>query len=129
MKQRLRFFLTVILLALATLAVAVNGYEAVRGLLTNGDDGWYAQRQGDHYVIKVYDASVHSYSLQDGDEIVAFNGEPFTNPAQYEVFSYHARPGAHYRITVRGNGEPLPEMVLSFKQYPPNRSASALTTG
>ncbi len=129
MKQRLRFFLIVILLALATLAVAVSGYEAVRELLSNNYDGWGARRQGDHYVVKNREASVHNYALQDGDEIATYNGEPFTSLAQYEVFSYYARRGDAYRIMVRRSGELLPEMTLSFKQHPPNRIASDLTSG
>ncbi|MBA2341365.1 MAG: hypothetical protein H0V88_13305 [Pyrinomonadaceae bacterium] len=119
MKEQMRFWLVTFILALMTFSVGVSLYWSLRGMFWGVSNGIYVEKRGESHVLQVGDASIVGGALKDGDEIVAYNGEPFTSVRQDVLATYRAKPGDTYTITVRREGQILPEMRLPFARWSP----------
>jgi hypothetical protein len=103
--RRLKLTLVVLLFALLFIYAGVGTYFSAFGRLSSGFPGWYVA--GNNRVLTTrFGPDNPASALQDGDEIVALNGQAFKNTSQYSQAFDQRQPGSFYTITINRDGQP-----------------------
>ena len=117
MRKRLRLILVSLLFALLFIYAGVNSYFFTSAHLAAGFPGWFVGRDG-RVLTAQFGFADPASALQDGDEIVALDGQPFRSRAQYFAAFNQRPPGHSYTITIRRAGQPPQEFTFQTIPLP-----------
>jgi sigma-B regulation protein RsbU (phosphoserine phosphatase) len=105
MARRFQIILVGIFLALMFVFSGLNAYEKL--LQTNALPGWYAWHKDGRLVVESVRHNGPATALQQGDEILAINGQPVSQLIVLESFFRQAQSGTPYTLLIRRDGNEL----------------------